>query len=252
MPPKTPLGAVRQGAFPGGLSGRTPPMRFLGLLLILLSGLLIGCATAPKQTYPAHWWTPVSAEGAPAWEILPQEAKPGEVILSKRHELGLLSNFAPTPFTFRGKRYASMEGFWQAMRYPESADDPRAKAPGLTWPHTRAQVEQMTAFEAKAAGDAAGENMRKMGINWVSFEGRRFDYRTDERGEHFRLIAEAMREKVRQNSRVREVLLQTGDLKLMPDHKVKPDAPPAWRYNEIMAEIRAELRSEAPAAKTAN
>ena len=68
--------------------------------------------------YPAHWWTPVPKEGAPSWEILPQEAGPGEVILSKRHELGLLSNFAPTPFTFRGKRYASLEGFWQMMLYP--------------------------------------------------------------------------------------------------------------------------------------
>ena len=73
--------------------------------------------------YPTHWWTPVPKEGAPAWEVLPQEAKPGEVILSKRHELGLLSNFAPTPFTFRGKHYASLEGFWQMMLYPEGPKD---------------------------------------------------------------------------------------------------------------------------------
>ena len=30
------------------------------------------------------------------WEILPQVAKSGEVILSKRNELGILSNFAAT------------------------------------------------------------------------------------------------------------------------------------------------------------
>jgi len=70
---------------------------------------------ARDSRYPAHWWTPVAKEGAPAWEILPQEAGPGEVILSKRNELGLLSNFAPTAFTFHGKRYASLEGFWQMM-----------------------------------------------------------------------------------------------------------------------------------------
>jgi hypothetical protein len=74
-------------------------------------------SSSPQQTsydsrYPGHWWAPVPKEGAPAWEILPQEAGPGEVILSKRHELGLLSNFAATPFTFRGRRYASLEGFW--------------------------------------------------------------------------------------------------------------------------------------------
>src|SRR4029077_18554955 len=86
--------------------------------------------------YPEHWWTPVPEQGKPDWEILPQSAQPGEVILSKRNELGILSNFAPTPFTLRGKRYASVEGFWQMMLYPEGPGDPRAKAPGITWAHT--------------------------------------------------------------------------------------------------------------------
>src|ERR1035438_6447561 len=98
--------------------------------------------------YPAHWWTPVPEGSAPAWEILPQAAKPGEVILSKRNELGILSNFAATPFTLRGRRYASVEGFWQMMLYPEGPDDARAAAQ-VAWPHTREQVAQMTSFEAK-------------------------------------------------------------------------------------------------------
>jgi hypothetical protein len=95
---------------------------------------------ARDSRYPAHWWAPVSKEGAPSWEILPQEAGPGEVILSKRNELGLLSNFAATPFTFKGKRYASLEGFWQMMKYPEGPNDPRAKLPELKWKYTREQV----------------------------------------------------------------------------------------------------------------
>ena len=33
--------------------------------------------------YPTHWWTPVNDPNKPDWEILPQEARPGEVILSK-------------------------------------------------------------------------------------------------------------------------------------------------------------------------
>ena len=78
-----------------------------------------------QPKYPAHWWTPVPEANKPDWEILPQSAKPGEVILSKRHELGILSNFAATPFTLHGKRYASVEGFWQMMLYPEGPDDPR-------------------------------------------------------------------------------------------------------------------------------
>ena len=104
----------------------------------------------------------------PGWEILPQEAGPGEVILSKRNELGLLSNFAATPFEFRGKRYASLEGFWQMMKYPEGPDDPRAKFPGLEWTHTRDEVAEMTAFDAKKAGDLASRNMAR----WASIGSR--------------------------------------------------------------------------------
>jgi predicted NAD-dependent protein-ADP-ribosyltransferase YbiA (DUF1768 family) len=197
-----------------------------------------------RADYPAHWWTPVSPEGAPAWEILPQEAGPGEVILSKRNELGLLSNFAPTPFTFRGRRYASLEGFWQMMLYPEDAKDPRATYPGLDWKYTREQVAGMTSFEAKKAGDLGEENMHRMGIGWVSFEGRRFDYRSPTPGEHYRLIVAATREKVHQNPDVRKVLLSTGGLVLGPDHHQEPNAPPEWKYFEILTQLREELREE--------
>ena len=201
-------------------------------------------ATVDRAAYPAHWWTPVSNEGAPAWEILPQAAGPGEVILSKRHELGLLSNFAPTPFTFRGRRYASLEGFWQMMLYPENAKDPRATFSGLEWKHTREEVAGMTSFEAKKAGDLAEADMRKMNIDWVSFEGRRFPYRSAKPGEHYRLIVAATREKVRQNPEVQRVLLATGDLVLKPDHHQEPNAPPEWRYFEILTMIRTELRRQ--------
>ena len=110
--------------------------------LFLIVPLLFVTVQLPSQTsvqqkvvrdprYPAHWWKPVDEKGKPDWEILPQEAGAGEVILSKRHELGLLSNFAATPFMYRGKRYASLEGFWQMMLYPEGPNDPRAKFPRM-------------------------------------------------------------------------------------------------------------------------
>src|SRR2546423_15610192 len=115
-------------------------------IVVIFASLLIGTTAAgdsrqaladkpepvaQKPSYPARWWTPVSNKGAPSWEVLPQEAGPGEVILSKRNELGLLSNFAATPFKFRGKHYASLEGFWQMMKYPEGPEDARAKYAGL-------------------------------------------------------------------------------------------------------------------------
>jgi predicted NAD-dependent protein-ADP-ribosyltransferase YbiA (DUF1768 family) len=192
--------------------------------------------------YPAHWWTPVTDAQTPAWEILPQAAKPGEVILSKRNELGILSNFAATPFTLRGVRYASVEGFWQMMLYPEGPGDRRSQAPNLKWPYTRAEVAQMTAFQAKAAGDIGEENMRKMSIDWVTFEGQRMPYRSMTKGEHYRLIVEAMHAKLAQNPRVREILLSTGNLILLPDHIQEPNAPPEWAYFTIWMRIRTELQ----------
>jgi predicted NAD-dependent protein-ADP-ribosyltransferase YbiA (DUF1768 family) len=194
--------------------------------------------------YPAHWWTPVPSEGKPDWEILPQEAGPGEVILSKRNELGLLSNFAATPFVVHGKRYASLEGFWQMMKYPEGPDDNRAKFPGLEWKYPREQVAQMVGFEANHAGTLANENMKKMGITWVSFEGKRFEYRPAVPGEHYRLIVAATWEKVKQNPEVKKVLLATGDLILKPDHHQEANAPAAWCYYEILTQIRSELQKQ--------
>lgn len=219
------------------------------LALALLSAALSGCEAphgAPgsmANRYPGLWWAPVSREGAPAWEIFPQDAGPGEVILSKRNELGLLSNFAPAPFKFHGRIYASLEGFWQMMKFPESADDLRAKFPDVKWPWTREQVAQMTGFEAKHAGTVAEQNMKKMGITWVTFEGKQMEYKPAVPGEHYRLIVAATREKILQNPEVKKILLATGNLVLKPDHHQEPDAPAAWRYYEILMQLRTELQN---------
>lgn len=218
--------------------------------LFLVTIALAACKIAAPTTqealrdsrYPAAWFAPVNDPNKPDWEILPQEAKAGEVILSKRNELGILSNFAATPFELRGKKYASVEGFWQMMLYPEGPKDPRAMRPGIEWKYTREQVAQMTAFDAKSAGTLAEENMEKMGISWVSFEGDRFPYRADEPGEHYRLIVEAMRAKLDQNPEVKRVLLATGDLILKPDHHGDENPPPEWKYYDIWMQLRSELQ----------
>jgi len=216
----------------------------IAILTIITAGSTLAQQVSRDPRYPAHWWTPVIDSKKPDWEILPQEAGPGEVILSKRHELGLLSNFAPTPFVFHGKRYASLEGFWQMMKYPEGPRDPRAKFSGIEWKHTREQVSQMVAFEAKRAGDLGEINMKKMGITWVSFEGKRFAYKPEVPGQHYKLIVAATWEKVKQNPEVKRVLLATGDLILKPDHHQEPNAPAAWKYYEILMQIRKELQQQ--------
>jgi predicted NAD-dependent protein-ADP-ribosyltransferase YbiA (DUF1768 family) len=215
-----------------------------------MDNILLGTALAAmaitaldaQPKYPAHWWTPVPEANKPDWEILPQSAKPGEVILSKRHELGILSNFAATPFTLHGKRYLSVEGFWQMMLYPEGSSDPRASFAGIKWAHTREEVGQMTAWDAKSAGTLGEENMKRMNIDWVTFEGKRMKYWSMEKGEHYNLIVAAMHAKVEQNPMVRETLLATGNLILRPDHFQEENPPAEWRYYQVWMEIRSELQ----------
>ena len=233
----------------GRSSAWLPILWMLALLAVLIAyqnapvaGQGGASAAAQREGFPAHWWKAVPEADGQWWEILPQEAAPGEVILSKRHELGTFSNFAPTPFQFEGKRYASVEGFWYMLAYPEGPDDPRMKHPGITWKYTREQLSQMVAFEAKDAGALAEQNMAAMGINWVTYKGRRLKYWNQNKGEHYRLIVSVIREKVRQNPEVRKLLLSTGDLVLKPDNYDSLRGLPAWRYFDIYMEIRKQLR----------
>ncbi len=203
------------------------------------------------SAFPAIWFDYVLDLNKPDWEILPQEAKAGEVILSKRNELGILSNFAATPFELYGKRYASVEGFWQMMLYPEGPDDERAKNKRVTWKFTREQVAQMTAFEAKSAGTLAEGNMKTLGIDWCTFDGKKFPYRSTPisgglrgPGEHYKLIVAAMRAKANQNPEVKRILLATGDLILKPDHYGEENPPPEWKYYDIWMQLRTELAAK--------
>jgi hypothetical protein len=143
---------------------------------------------------------------------------------------------------YRGKRYASIEGFWQMMLYPEGPEDPRSKRAGIKWLHTREEVGQMSGFDAKDAGTAAEGNMRRMGIDWVTFEGNRIRYRSQRKADHYDIIVAAMRSKMEQNPKVREILLATGDLILLPDHTGERGAPAEWLYFQIWMEIRRELQ----------
>jgi predicted NAD-dependent protein-ADP-ribosyltransferase YbiA (DUF1768 family) len=216
------------------------------LLLLMLALLVLSCGAQEKgnsqKSYPAIWFAPINDPNKPDWEILPQEAKPGEVVLSKRNELGILSNFAATPFELDGKRYASVEGFWQMMLYPENRYDERSTAERVGWYRTRDQVAQLTGFEAKAAGTLAEENMKKLGIDWVTYNGKRFPYRSAKPGEHYKFIVAAMRAKLEQNPEVKRVLLATGDLILRPDHHGEENPPPEWKYYEIWMQLRNEIR----------
>jgi predicted NAD-dependent protein-ADP-ribosyltransferase YbiA (DUF1768 family) len=209
--------------------------------MLKLLFVLLFSQTLFATTYPEHWWAVVPREGAPAWEVLPQDAGPGEVILSKRNELGILSNFAATSFVLDDVNYASVEGLWQMMKYPEGSDDPRAV---LAWPFTREEVSQMTAFTAKDAGKIGELKMKELGIDWVTYQGHRMTYCSIEPGLHYEIIKRAMWEKVKQNPEVKKILLMTGDLILKPDHHAEGCQAPEWRYYELWMEIRSELQQD--------
>lgn len=198
-----------------------------------------------QSTYPQEWWQPVNDPNKPAWEILPQEAMPNkEVILSKRNELGVFSNLAATPFVYHGKQYASVEGFWQMMKFPENQNDPRAKL--KNWHYTREEVAKLSGFDAKHAGDIATKQMKKLNIDWVSFEAKQFSYHSQQPAQHYQLIVEAMCQKLKQNPKIKDLLLKTGDLTLKPDHIQGPHDPPEWQYFDIWMRMRERLKNNDP------
>lgn len=204
------------------------------ICLILSLLLIFGCS----QKYPGYWWQKVSDAEKPSWEISPDKASSGAVVLSKRNELGAFSNFAHTPFYLDGMTYTSIEGFWQMMKYPDSKleNDPRSKK---IYQYTRLQVSQMYGFQAKRAGDLAS----KIESGWVSYLGQKFNYKDKGEGQkfHYKLIEAATRAKINQHSNLKDLLVKTKGLRLEPDHLQGSQPPPSYQYYQILMKIRDEL-----------
>lgn len=192
--------------------------------------------------YPAHWWEfiPESQRQA-SWEILPHEAKKGELILSKRNELGVFSNLAHAPFFFEGSHYASIEALWQMMKYPDLSDkkDPRIAVAHL-YPYQRTELYDLHGFESKKAGDAANAINKQYGFKLVSYKKKHFDYKDMSVGSnlHYQIIKKAIKAKVEQNPAIKKLLMQTKGLVLKPDHKQGLNLPKSYYYHEILMEIR--------------
>lgn len=203
-----------------------------------------------KTEFPAHWWKEVPRDDAKSWEVLPQDAGYMEVVLSKRNELGILSNFSDASFVFHGVCYPTVEAFWQMMKYPETENDPRW-AWAKTWKHTRAEVSQMNGYAAKSAGNYANFLMDKNDANWITFEGKVLPFAVAKPAEHYALIWEALVEKIRQNPDVLKTLLATKELKLIPDHGISEKAPREWHYNLLWMDIRELLKKNQLSLKTA-
>jgi predicted NAD-dependent protein-ADP-ribosyltransferase YbiA (DUF1768 family) len=195
-----------------------------------------------RGNYPVEWFAEVSRDTAASCEVLPQDAAPGEVILSNRTTLGQLSKYAHTPFELDGQRYESLEGFLQMLKYPESDTDHRSAIPGIIWPHSRAQVAKMVGFAAKDAGKYASDVMNKMDISWVTYLGRQIEFSTLQKGEAYQLITRAVWAKIEDNPEAKHLLMQTGDLVLRPDHDQGSEISAALKYYEILMDVRKQIK----------
>ncbi|MGZ3691300.1 MAG: NADAR family protein [Pseudobdellovibrio sp.] len=214
-------------------------------VLIFISALT-SCKSMQNKVgsdgYPDIWWKEVPKAQLAGWEISPSEADRSkhEVILSKRNELGQFSNFNYDPFELDGDQYASIEGLWQSMKFPEGPDDERLKDKSIVWPFTRAQVAQMSSFEAKHAGDIGGENMKKLGIKWITYKGQKLDYHGADQDKHYDIILRATKAKLAAHPEIKELLMKTKGLKFFPDHHQGPHDPPAYHYFDIYMKLRDE------------
>lgn len=204
--------------------------------------LLVFSSIADSANYPAHWWEEVpESQRRGSWEILPQEAAPGELILSKRNELGVFSNLAYSPFYFEGRFYASIEGLWQMMKYPDLGDAKDPRVPFASeYPYERQAVYLLSGFESKRAGDAANKINKKNGTKNISYKKVRFDYKDLKQGsaKHYQIIKEAIIQKVKQNPEIYKLLMKTKGLVLKPDHNIGKNRPKSYFYHKILMDIR--------------
>ena len=129
--------------------------------------------------------------------------------------LRLASNFARTPFVLDNQEYASIEGFWQGLKFPRAAD--------------RLRLAALHGDEARDAGLLAPA------ADAFDHAGRRIRTGTFE---HWQLMEQACLAKFEQNPAARDALFSTGHRPIT--HRVEPDSrniPGA-----IMAEIWMRIR----------
>jgi len=129
-----------------------------------------------------------------------------------------ISNFAHTPFELDGRPYASVEGFWQGLKFPGE--------------RARARVAALHGHAAKSA--AAGLEPRSLRYGGVTIR-----YGTPE---HWALMRRACEAKFTQNAVAREALLATGTRPLT--HVMRRDSRsiPGVVMSDIWMKVRKKLR----------
>ena len=136
----------------------------------------------------------------------------------------LISNFAPAPFELDGRVYASVEGFWQGLKFPKESD--------------RRRIAQLIAGAAKRAGEEA------VPAPTFAYEGT--EYIPGTFG-HWNLMERACWAKFSQNEDARRALLATGNRPL--EHVMRRDSTTI--PGAIMAQIWMRIRRRLQEAERA-
>ncbi len=134
----------------------------------------------------------------------------------------LISNFAATPFTLDGEGYASVEGFWQGLKFTD--------------PAARREVAMLAGGRARAVGQAVEYGPT------VTYGGEEIPVGT---WRHWALMERACSAKFEQCHEAREALLSTGTRPLT--HRMRRDSRsiPGAIMAEIWMRIRRRLRNQA-------
>ncbi|MBA4027306.1 MAG: hypothetical protein C0473_03595 [Cyanobacteria bacterium DS3.002] len=135
----------------------------------------------------------------------------------------LMSNFAETPFTLKGQRFASVEGFYQSLKFTDA--------------EMRSRVANMSGPIAKSFG-------RKGTAEAATFEGNTFPFGS---AQHHDLIKDALRAKLEQHPQIAAEFISTHPRPIVHDTGRRATTKTSFSeatFTRILSELRDELISK--------
>jgi predicted NAD-dependent protein-ADP-ribosyltransferase YbiA (DUF1768 family) len=164
-----------------------------------------------------------SAKGGALHDLGPREEacrEPINIVYGIEERWLPISNLAQTHFTLNGQTYASIEGFWQGLKY--LSEEERKRVAALSGP------------EAKRAAPKGPPS------ETFSYGGRTY---ASGGADHHALMLQACRAKFSQHLPARQALLSTGERPLV--HRVRRDSKtiPGVVMADIWTRIRSGLRN---------
>ncbi len=225
-----------QGIEPGSLVDRVIDTKDGGKIVLFSSGeKVIDIPGEPIRTHRAGGRVTVEQRDGKVLETriknqIPADEKPLNVASGAFESIGKnLSNFAERPFTLDGRTYASVEAFYQGLKWPDAAK--------------RAEVAVLTGKEAKFSAKEAPKSQT------FEYEGQTYKLGSPE---HHQLIKRAIKESLEQNPAIMKEFLETSPRPI--EHKTgrrenPRSAFPGSAFTRILTEIRTELLAKQNAGK---